>query len=161
MQLLRALCSVGRAIQVLARDLLSDKAPRAHELEQGLLDRHLEFTQQLRGQTAAIRARHELLCRINESAESRKARAPAVPQAPVIELGQGVERVELTAVRIAGVVRKFPQFAKDRSVYCSPQRGFHLVHGHNLAAPEQRKQRVSVELGGAHNVRSPPLMDEF
>src|SRR3990170_2472760 len=118
MQLLRALCSVGRAIQVLAGDLLSDKAPRAHELEQGLLDRHLEFAQQLRGQTPAIRARHELLCRVNQSAESRKASAPAVPQAPLIELGQGLERVELAAVRIAGVVRKSPQFAKDRSVLC-------------------------------------------
>ena len=68
MHLLRARCEVGRAIHVLARDLLSHEAPRAHEREQGLLDGGLELTRQLRGQPPAIGARDELLCRVNERA---------------------------------------------------------------------------------------------
>src|SRR3972149_2047434 len=115
MQLLRALREVGRAIHVMASDLLSHEAARAHKLEQRLLDGGLEFTGQFRGQTPAIGARDKLLCRVTESAEARKVRTPAGPQSPLVKLGQGIQRVELAAVRIAGVVRKFLQLAKDSS----------------------------------------------
>src|SRR3990172_12872787 len=126
MQLLRALRAVGRAIHVMASDILAHEAARAHKLEQGFLDRRLEPPRQLRGQTPAIGARDKLLCRVNERAEARKVSTPAAPQTPVVELGQGVQRVELAAVRIAGVVRKLLQFAKDRSLNCSAQGGLHL-----------------------------------
>ena len=156
MQLLGALREVARAIHVMASDILSHKTAHAHELEQGLLDRALELTGQLRGQTPPIRARDKLLCRVNERAKARKVNTPAGPQSSVVELGQGLQRVKLAAVRIARAIRKLLQFAKHRSLNSSAQGILHLFHCHNLSAPKQRKQCVSVEPGYAHNVRSRP-----
>jgi len=142
-------------------DLQSSEAPQVHELEQRLLDENLELIGELRGEVPAIRARHELLGRINESAEARKAGVVTGPQSPVVKLGQGVERIELAAVGIAAVVRQLLQLAKDGSVHCSAQGGLHLRHRHDSAPPKQGKQSVRFELWCAHNVLSQPLKDEL
>ena len=124
--------------------------------QQGFLDWHVENVLQFGTEIARRGPSHTDFRGGHQGAITRKPDRVERPQAALVEAGNFIERVEGTAVGIAGTVGKLLQLAEDCDIGLGTQQLFQLRQGGDAILAQKLPQQVGGKDGRAHNAIVPP-----
>ena len=155
-QLLLPRTRIGGAVQIQAGDGLAGDPALRDQLQQGLFDWNMEDVCQFRSEIASLRLRDVVFRSGHQGTVTGEPDRVERPQAPLIETGNLLERVEGASMGVAGVVRKLLQLAKNSDIGLRAQQLLQLRQCGDAISAQELAQHVSGKEGGAHNAVIPP-----
>ena len=156
-QLLLPSRPIQGTIEIASLPFTTEEPTGLHQVVQRVLGDDVNYRLQFGNPIASRRTGHQDLCRVQQRTVPGKVDVAVRPQPQCIKLGNGIQRVIGSAVRIATAVAQSREFPQNRIGHGGAQSLFELRHGSDLLVVQEADQPVGGKANGVHNVNMPPL----